>query len=276
MSWISSSFVQKIQFLSVTYSLLWGIGAGLANYSSTIIIQQSFHEHLSLANGLASSGTGIGTLVLGQLLTELLERFGYKWTFRVCALVPCIFALQLCSHHISQTTSDSEVNSALTASMVDVGESNINKANKLLEYTKGGENLHYKKTNISNEMASTKKSFKLKELFHKDLWHNMKFIIFVGGVSIFLFGAFIPFIFLVSCSTTSGSRGVLKEIRETMLIHYIAKLIFPFLCFVLHLDHQLQNQNKKNFLILFIFKHHFLDPNSRPLELNQIYTHFTG
>ena len=211
MSWISSSFVQKIQYLSVTYSLLWGIGAGLANYASTIIVQQSFHEHLSLANGLASSGTGFGTLVLGQLLTWLLERFGYKWAFRVCALVPCLFALQLCSHRIFHTTSDSEANSALTASMDDK-LCNTNKLNQLPHINNDAEsqNTQRKKTSTSNDMSGAKKSFKLKELFHKDLWHNMKFIIFVAGVSIFLFGAFIPFIFLVSLKIYFSETTILN------------------------------------------------------------------
>ena len=211
MSWISSSFVQRIQLLSLTYSLLWGVGAGFANYASTVIIQKSFHKHLSLANGIASSGTGFGTLVLGQLLTWLLERFGHKWTFRACALVPMLFLFLLYSQYVSKrqnspkekaltkhvSTSDPEHTSGLTNHQDTPNTYSVDNITNKTNHGSSAKNENIKKKTKLKE-ANANKSFKLKELFHKDLWHNMKFTIFVAGVSVFLFGAFIPFIFLVS------------------------------------------------------------------------------
>ena len=107
--WLSSSFVVKVQLLIFTYSVLWGTGAGFANYAGTLIINQSFYgEQLSFANGLASSGTGFGALILGQLLTWMLREFGYRWTFRACALVPLFYVFLFYSYKLGQKRNDVE------------------------------------------------------------------------------------------------------------------------------------------------------------------------
>ena len=256
-SWVTSSFVDDIRYLSLTYSLLWGAGAGFANYASTVIIQHSFRKHLSAATGISSSGTGLGTLVLGQLLTWMLERFGYKWTFRACALIPILFIFLLCSSYVQKKESRStkmppklisENNDASNSSSSNssvhgltddrgakndeglLGEipdsSNTNyhsdKNNNSSNSTDRDENDNLENSSLPNSKddddqtvilervvsennqisisspPSHRKSFKLRELFDKDMWRNMKFVLFLGGVSLFLFGAFIPFIFLVS------------------------------------------------------------------------------
>jgi len=189
--WLSSSFVENVQFLIFTYSVLWGTGAGFANYAGTLIINQSFYgEQLSFANGLASSGTGFGALILGQLLTWMLREFGYRWTFRACSLVPLFYVFLFYSHKLRQKQNNIE---PFHGKFDETSEDGTLENQKL---TSDDNN-----NNLDNEApkpSKPTKAFNLSELIDKELWRNMKFIIYLAGVSVYLFGAFIPFVFLIS------------------------------------------------------------------------------
>jgi len=175
--------------LSLTYSLLWGAGAGFANHAATVLIQKTFHEKLSLANGIVSSGSGLGALVLGQIITWMLQKLGYQWTFRACALLPLSFCVLLYSNHVRKKH-DQEMGKIETESNDDEAPDK----HKLIVKKDGNNN----NTMMEVQTPPKLKSFNINELIDKELWYNLKYIVLVIGVSIFLFGAFIPFVFLVS------------------------------------------------------------------------------
>lgn len=233
-SLVTSSFVTKIELFPITYSLLWGTGTGFANHASMVLIQKAFDRRLSAANGVAMSGTGVGALVLGQMLNWLLNSVGFRWTLRICSIVPLLFTMLLYSNFLAnknkkdqitatslitntaneQATNDSDQNEKILNEVTEYSEdsslysnsavrksknhsNNKNGSKAVVDYTKDRDNC-----SLQVSIAQKRKTKFLSEICDKEIWQNRKYVIFVVGISIFLFGSFIPFIFLVSSYMT--------------------------------------------------------------------------
>ena len=85
LGFISSSYAQNIVTLYFTYGVMVGFGASLCYFSSLVAVGQYFFNKLSLANGIISSGSGIGTLAMGPVMNNLLKLLGWRDTLRVYA-----------------------------------------------------------------------------------------------------------------------------------------------------------------------------------------------
>ena len=91
-----TSFIQEVNKMYVTYGLVWGLGSSFAFVSSIVILGQYFDRKLALANGIATSGSGVGSLVAGPVINYLLQAVGWKNSMRILsgfALVLWIAAL---------------------------------------------------------------------------------------------------------------------------------------------------------------------------------------
>ena len=91
-----TSFIQEVHKMYVTYGLVWGVGSSFAFVSSIVVLGQYFDRRLALANGIATSGSGVGSLVAGPLINYLLQSTGWKNSMRILsafALVLWIAAL---------------------------------------------------------------------------------------------------------------------------------------------------------------------------------------
>ena len=80
-----ASFSTDIYKMYLTYGVLFGIGASMCYFPSVIILPQYFQRHLSLANGLVSCGSGVGTMVMGPVMQQLLLYVGWTNTIRVAS-----------------------------------------------------------------------------------------------------------------------------------------------------------------------------------------------
>ena len=58
-----------------------GLGLGFLYMVARAIISEWFDRRLGIALGLASSGSGLGQLVLAPLIVLLLGKVGTMWTF---------------------------------------------------------------------------------------------------------------------------------------------------------------------------------------------------
>ncbi|KAJ5356725.1 major facilitator superfamily domain-containing protein [Penicillium concentricum] len=68
-------------------ALYFGFGMGM-QFSATIgIIPQWFTRRRSLANGIATAGSGIGGLIYSLVTSAMIQRWGISWAFRVLAIV---------------------------------------------------------------------------------------------------------------------------------------------------------------------------------------------
>ena len=85
LGFLSSSYAKHIVTLYFTYGVMVGFGASLCYFSSLVAVGQYFYTKLSLANGIISSGSGIGSLVMGPVMNNLLKHLGWRDTLRVYA-----------------------------------------------------------------------------------------------------------------------------------------------------------------------------------------------
>ena len=86
-----TSYIQEVHKLYVTYGLVWGVGSSFSFVSSIVVLGQYFNRRLALANGIATSGGGVGSLVAGPVINYLLETVGWKNSMRILSA----FALML-------------------------------------------------------------------------------------------------------------------------------------------------------------------------------------
>ncbi|XP_013406720.1 monocarboxylate transporter 12-like isoform X2 [Lingula anatina] len=75
---ILSAFPPNIYYMFITFGLIAGIGAALCYAPSALIVGQSFHKKRALANGIASLGSGIGSLALPPFLAYLVYHYDYS------------------------------------------------------------------------------------------------------------------------------------------------------------------------------------------------------
>ena len=103
---MSTSFVNSLTLMYVTYSLVYGLGASFSFNSLYLIVGKYFNQKLSLAIGITALGASIGVLYTGPLLQVLLDSFGWRKTFRIMsatfALV-CILSLNF-NPNVEETT----------------------------------------------------------------------------------------------------------------------------------------------------------------------------
>jgi len=78
-----TSFIQEVNKMYVTYGLVWGVGSSFAFVSSIVVLGQYFDRKLALANGIGTSGSGVGSLVAGPVINHLLQTVGWKNSMRI-------------------------------------------------------------------------------------------------------------------------------------------------------------------------------------------------
>ena len=84
-SLVVSSFVTSLNSLFGTFSLLYGLGTSLAYTPTMCLAGDYFKKHLALATGLMVAGSSMGTLILSPVSQTLVDKFGWRWSFRALA-----------------------------------------------------------------------------------------------------------------------------------------------------------------------------------------------
>ena len=80
---LTQSFVQEVHMMYVTYGLVWGLGSSFSFTSSIVVLNEYFVERFALANGIATSGSGVGSLVAGPVINYLLASVGWKHSMHI-------------------------------------------------------------------------------------------------------------------------------------------------------------------------------------------------
>jgi len=86
-SLIGASFATKTWQLFLSQGVGFGIGFGLLFVGSVGIVSQWFVAKRSLANGIATAGSGIGGLIYSLATVAMLKSIGQSWTFRVLGIL---------------------------------------------------------------------------------------------------------------------------------------------------------------------------------------------
>ncbi|KAF2842384.1 MFS general substrate transporter [Patellaria atrata CBS 101060] len=89
-SLIGASFTQEIWQLFLTQGVCFGWGMGFLFVGSVGIVPQWFTTRRSLANGIATAGSGIGGLIYSLATNAMIRSIGLAWAFRVLGIVSCL------------------------------------------------------------------------------------------------------------------------------------------------------------------------------------------
>ncbi|XP_071115322.1 uncharacterized protein [Haliotis cracherodii] len=82
---LSSSFVTSFSVLFISFSALFGVGAGMSITPTMTIGQEYFDKYASISVGIMTAGSSIGTLVTAPLAQALIRSIGWRNTFRFFA-----------------------------------------------------------------------------------------------------------------------------------------------------------------------------------------------
>ncbi|KAB5528057.1 major facilitator superfamily domain-containing protein [Coniochaeta sp. 2T2.1] len=106
LGYVAASFSTRIWHLYLTQGALVGCGIGLLIIPSTAILSQWFERRRSVANGLASAGSGVGGVVFSWGTEGMIHRLGVSWALRttgvvgLVATVAAVCVMRDRNHHV--------------------------------------------------------------------------------------------------------------------------------------------------------------------------------
>ena len=86
---IGASFTHDIWQLFLSQGLCFGFGMGLLFVGSVGIVPQWFTKRRSLANGIATAGSGLGGMMYSLATNAMIESLGVQWAFRILGILCC-------------------------------------------------------------------------------------------------------------------------------------------------------------------------------------------
>ncbi|XP_062585339.1 uncharacterized protein LOC134247004 isoform X1 [Saccostrea cucullata] len=90
-----SSFVSHLNQMFGSFSVLYGIGTCMSVSPTMTIAPKYFDKHMTLAVGLMTAGSSIGTLIMAPVSQTLIDAIGWRNTFR-CFPGTCLFSAICC------------------------------------------------------------------------------------------------------------------------------------------------------------------------------------
>ncbi|KAF2223171.1 major facilitator superfamily domain-containing protein [Elsinoe ampelina] len=89
-SLIAASFASEMWHLFLTQGVCFGLGMGFLFVGSVGIVPQWFTTRRSLANGIATAGSGFGGLLYSLASGAMIRNLGLPWTFRILGIVALV------------------------------------------------------------------------------------------------------------------------------------------------------------------------------------------
>ncbi|XP_063702335.1 uncharacterized protein LOC134832280 [Culicoides brevitarsis] len=88
-----SAYVESLPLISKeNESIAAGLGYGIINCTGILITGHYFEKYRALANGITMSGSGAGTVLIGQLVTFLLKKYENDWR-RILKILSALFLM---------------------------------------------------------------------------------------------------------------------------------------------------------------------------------------
>ncbi|KAJ9627744.1 hypothetical protein H2203_002957 [Taxawa tesnikishii (nom. ined.)] len=89
-SLIGASFAWQIWHLFLSQGICFGFGMGFLFVGSVGVVPQWFTTRRSLANGIATAGSGFGGLIYSLATGAMIPSIGLPWAFRVLGIIACV------------------------------------------------------------------------------------------------------------------------------------------------------------------------------------------
>lgn len=85
--YVAAGFTDRVWQLMVTQGILVGLGIGFIYVPSLPILSQWFEARRSLANGLASAGSGFGAALFAWSTRAIIDALGLRWALCITGLI---------------------------------------------------------------------------------------------------------------------------------------------------------------------------------------------
>lgn len=85
--YIAAGFAVRIWQLMITHGALVGLGIGFIYVPSLPILSQWFQARRSLANGLASAGSGFGAVLFAWSTKAVIHALGLRWALCITGII---------------------------------------------------------------------------------------------------------------------------------------------------------------------------------------------
>lgn len=89
-SLIAASFATQVWQLALSQGVAFGFGMGFLFVGSVGIVSQWFSTRRSMANGIATAGSGIGGLVYSLATSAMIRNLGLAWAFRILGILAAV------------------------------------------------------------------------------------------------------------------------------------------------------------------------------------------
>ena len=86
---IGASFTHQIWQLFLSQGACFGFGMGFLFVGSVGITPQWFTKKRSLANGIATAGSGLGGMMYSLATNAMIDSLGVEWAFRILGILAC-------------------------------------------------------------------------------------------------------------------------------------------------------------------------------------------
>ena len=170
-----ASLSSSLLALYLSYSLPFGIGTSFIFNGSLVIVSNYFEKRRSLALGFTTAGLGLGVLVQGPLLQQLIDKYGWITTYRIMSGVlfgVCLLGLTYDPNVNPEGERDTQEN-------VDQLSSSANNSN--------------------NIQSNSRKSRIGKIIPDVSVWKVPAFVAITLSSGVAQFGHYVPQIHLVCC-----------------------------------------------------------------------------
>lgn len=151
-----------MEFLYLTYGILFGVGASLAYTPSLVILGHYFKRYLGVVNGFVTAGSSVFTIIMPYALAFLLKKLRLEATMMcMSALIALIMACAL-----------------------------------LFKPLPGGSTPP--KPDHSTRLYKHSVWRRVISVINVDIWKKKKYVIWTLAVPSALFGYFVPYVHMVS------------------------------------------------------------------------------
>jgi len=155
-----SSFSNSVEFLYLTYGILFGVGASMAYTPSLVILGHYFKKYLGVVNGFVTAGSSVFTIAMPYALDFLLRTVKLEATMMcMSALIAVIMCCALLFKPLPGT--------AVTASE---------------------QSPRFYKDSVWRRVKSA---------INTDIWRKKKYVIWALAVPSALFGYFVPYVHML-------------------------------------------------------------------------------
>ncbi|KAI1285766.1 Monocarboxylate transporter 14 [Halotydeus destructor] len=224
----------NIYTVIIAFGVITGSGLGLLYVSSIVILSLYFRTKLARATGIASSGSGIGTILFAPLVDRLTQSFGWRQTMVALAVVtsfclPCswLFRPLLKKRVPKGFLSTSQETTKMAAG--EVTSSDVEQNNQLENEQKEKSADEYETTAITTSEI-LKESFA--EMLGPEALQDFNFIVFTSSSFFISLGFLVPYVY---STKRALELKVASESEASLLISVIGigstigRLLFGYL-----------------------------------------------